>query len=170
MGRVVSLNARLAANAGNTDQIPVLLVTIRHPSLASPVYLSSDPTARISVEPLVYGTKHAGNDYLFVLVGAVLPDDQRDSPPKTTLTFENVDKDMAAVLRGVTPGTYASVDLEVVLARSPEVTEASFTKLRGVRGSYDAAQVSLDISREPFTSEPMPDGRMTSSRFPSLFQ
>ncbi|KQP52997.1 hypothetical protein [Methylobacterium sp. Leaf106] len=170
MPRVVSLNARAAVNAPNTDQVPVLLVTIRHPSLTAPAYLSSDPTVRLSIEPLVYGTKHAGNDYLYVLVGAVLPDDQKDSPPKTTLTFENIDKDMAKVLRGITPGTYASVDLDIVLAGSPEVVERSHTNLRGVRGSYDAAQVSLDISREPFTSEPWPDGRMTSSRFPSLFQ
>jgi hypothetical protein len=46
--------------------------------------------------------------------------------------------------------------------------EARYTYLRTVRASYDVNSVSLDISREPFTSEPMPAGRMTASRFPGL--
>lgn len=168
MGRLVSLNARAAANAEQTDQIPVMLSTIRHPSLSAPVYLSSDPTERISADPLMYGTRHMGVVYAFVLMGAVLPDDQDKSPPKTTLVFENVDRDMAKAMRSITPGSYASVDLTIVLAGDPDVIEAQYTNLRGVRGSYDANQVSLDISREPFTSEPMPAGRMTASRFPGL--
>ncbi|KQP82852.1 DUF1833 family protein [Methylobacterium sp. Leaf117] len=169
MGRVVSLNARLAANADQTDQVPVVLVTIRHPSLSAPAYLSSDPTERISADPLVYGTRHKGIVYPFVLMGAVLPDDEKDSPPKTTLTFENVDSDMARAIRSITPGTYATVDMTVVLAGTPDIIEARYTNLRSVRGSYDAAQVSLDISAEPLTAEPWPAGRMTVSRFPGLF-
>jgi len=168
MGRLASLNARAAANAEQTDQVPILLVTVRHASLPEPAYLSSDPTVRLSADPLAYGTRHQGKAYGFVLMGAVLPDDQKDSPPKTTLAFENVDRDMAKALRSITPGTYASVDLTVVLAGTPDVIEARFTNLRGIRGTYDAAQVSLDVSREPFTSEPMPAGRMTANRFPGL--
>ena len=147
-----------------------MLVTIRHPSLGTPVYLSNHPTERVSIDPLTYGTRSAGIVYGFVLMAAVIPDDQKDSPPKTTLAFENVDIDTAAVLRGITPGTYASIDLAVVLSSTPDLIEAQFLNLRGVRSTYDAAQVSLDISSEPFTSEPMPDGRMTASRFPGLFQ
>lgn len=168
MGRLVSLNARAAANAEQTDQIPVMLATIRHPSLLAPVYLSSDPTVRISADPLTYGTRHKGLVFAFVLMSAVLPDDQKDSPPKTTLVFENVDRDMAKVVRSITPGTYASVDLTIVLAGTPDFVEARFTSLRGVRSSYDANQVSFDISREPFTSEPWPAGRITQSRFPGI--
>ncbi|KQO76419.1 DUF1833 family protein [Methylobacterium sp. Leaf88] len=169
MPNVVSLHARLAANEDQTDQVPVVLVTIRHPSLSAPAYLSSDPTVRISADPLVYGTRHQGIVYPFVLMGAVLPDDEKDSPPKTTLTLENVDSDMAKAIRSITPGTYATVDMTVVLAGTPDIIEARYTNLRSVRGSYDAAQVSLDISAEPLTAEPWPAGRMTVSRFPGLF-
>ena len=169
MGRLVSLNARVSANAAYTDQIPVMLVTIRHPALTVPARLSTDPTQRTSLEPLKYGTRHTGDLYDFALVSAVLPDDQRDAPPKTTLVFENVDRDMAAPLRAIPPGTFASVDLVLVLAGSPDVIEWQATDMRGVRGGYDASQVTLEISREPFTGEPWPAQRMTKSRTPGLF-
>lgn len=162
----ISLNARLNANAGATDQVPIMLVTITNAGLADPVYLSSDPTQRMSADPLAYGTVSNGITYPFVIMSAILPDDQDASPPKTTLVFENVDRDMAAALRATTAP--ATIEIAVVLSGTPDVVEAHFTKLRGVQGTYDANQVSYDISREPFTSEPMPAGRMTASRFPGL--
>lgn len=168
MPRLVSLNARAAANAAYSDQLPVMLVEIRHPTLPEPVRLSTDPTVRVSTDPLVYGTFRGGNLYSFVLVSAVWPDDQQASPAKTTLVFENVDKDMVAPLRAIIDPV--TVDLTVVLAGTPETAEAQFLKMRGIRGSWDASQVSLDISREPLTSEPMPAGRMTKARFPGLFR
>lgn len=170
MARVISLNARHATNASSTDEIPVMLAKITHPSLSEPIYLSTDPTELISRDPLQYGTRHLGIVHGFVLMSAILPDDQKGTPPQSTLIFENVERDMANVVRSITPGTYATIDLTVVFAASPDVVEARFNRLRCVRASYDAAQVSLDVSREPFTSEPMPEGRMTSSAFPSLFQ
>ncbi|MGG3810997.1 DUF1833 family protein [Methylorubrum rhodesianum] len=167
MPRAVSISARSAFQAQQTDEVAVLLAIITHETLDEPVRLSSDPTARITTDPLVYGTRHQGIVYPFVLMSAILPDDQDKSPPKTTLVFENINADMAKVLRSVT--SPATVELRVVLASTPDVIEARFTRLQAVRGSYDANQVSLDISREPFTSEPMPAGRMTPDRFPGLF-
>ncbi|KQP53033.1 hypothetical protein ASF34_01285 [Methylobacterium sp. Leaf106] len=169
MGRLISLNARVGANAPSTAETPIMLVTIYHPSLEKPVRISSDPTVRLSIEPMVYGTKHAGEDYIYLMVGAIMPDDQENAPPKTRLVFENISKDMAAVLRGITPGTYLRADIFVVLAGTPDFIETSYRGLRGVASSYDAAQVGIELSREPFTSEPWPEGRMTASRFPSLF-
>ena len=166
MARIVSLNARAAMQGQQTDQVPVMLVTIRHPELSAPAYLSSDPTERISADPLVYGTRHNGLVFPFVLMGSVLPDDQDRSPPKSTLVFENVERDMAKPLRSIL--SPVTVDLVVVLAGTPDVVEARFTRLRGTRASYDDSQIAFDISREPFTSEPMPAGRMTAERFPGL--
>jgi hypothetical protein len=166
MGRFVSLNARLAVQAAQSAEIPVMLAIITHPSLLAPAYLSSDPTERISADPYMLGTRHAGIVFPFVLMSAILPDDQDKSPPKTTLVFENVDADMAKVLRSIT--SPAMLELIVVLAGTPDVIEAHFTRLRATRGAYDPNQVSLDISREPFTSMALPFHRMTVSRFPGL--
>jgi hypothetical protein len=153
-----------------SEDIAIMLVTIRHQSFQKPVYLSSDPTKILSTDPLVFGTVHRGVEYPFVLMKSIWPDDEKDSPPKTTLSFDNVDKDMAAVIRSIPPGTYAWIDLTLVMASRPDEVEDRYTNMRGVRGSYDLSQVSLDISREPFTKEPWPADRMTVSQFPSIFR
>lgn len=168
MPRAISLNARAEFAAGQTDAVYVVLITITHPSLAQPARFSTDPTTRISTEPLVYGTRHLGNDHLFVLVSAILPDDLPTAPPQATLTFANVDKDMAGLLRSIT--SPCNIDYAIVRASAPNEILAEFKRLKAVRGSYNAAQVSLEISREPFTSEPCPSGRMTKQRFPALFR
>ena len=64
--------------------------------------------------------------------------------------------------------TPVMIDLTVVRAADPETPEAKFTGFRGVKATYDASQITLEISREPFTSEPWPAGRMTYERFPGL--
>lgn len=168
MPRLVSLNARAAAHAQATDQIPVMLAAIRHPELVEPVYLSSDPTERITTDPLVYGTRHQGRAYLFVQMGALWPDDQRGSAPKSTLAFENVTPDMAAPLRAIL--SPASVDLTIVMAETPDVIEARYLNLKATMGTWDASTISLDVSRETFANEPMPAGRISKARFPGLFR
>ncbi|TIY07279.1 MAG: hypothetical protein E5V16_21390, partial [Mesorhizobium sp.] len=55
--RRVSLNARLAIDQVATDELEVVLVMIEHPLLEEPVRLSSDNADRISVEPLMCGTR-----------------------------------------------------------------------------------------------------------------
>ncbi|GJE00540.1 DUF1833 domain-containing protein [Methylobacterium isbiliense] len=168
MPRLISLNARQAVNAPCTDQVPVVLTEIRHSTLVTPLRLATDWTVRVSTEPLVYGFRHGGNVYEFIQMSAIWPDDQDRTAPKTTLVFANVTRDMVAPLRAILDPVY--VDLTIVMADTPDVVEARYTNLRGIRGSWDASQVPLDISREPLTSEPMPAGRMTKARFPGLFR
>ncbi len=168
MPKSVSLTMRAAGHSQSTSEAVAVLVTIAHPSLPQPARLSSDPTKRLSIDPLAYGTVSQGHEFAFVMMSALLPDDQQDGPPRSTLVFENVDRDMAAPLRVIT--TPVSVDLRVVMAATPDAIEQEYTGLQGVRSAYDAHQVSLDISREPFTSLPWPAGRMTKNRFPGLFR
>lgn len=167
MGRLISLNAREAMNASATSEVAVVLSKITHPSLPTPVHLSSDPTEMLSMDPLKYGTRHQGQEYEYVIMGAILPDDIDGAPPKTTIMFANVAPDMAAPFLAIS--SPARLDLTVVMASSPDTIEAKHLNMRGVKSSYDADAVSLDISREPFTSEPWPAGRFSPSRFPGLF-
>jgi hypothetical protein len=162
-----SLTMRQAMAGASTDEVPVILVTIRHPDLDAPVRLSSDPTERLSFEPLVYGTVSQREAYSYVLMAARVPDSRERAAPRTSLVFENVDADMVSVIRSVV--TPATVDLALVLASQPDVIEARWTDLFVVAATYDAERVTLDISREPYTSEPWPAGRITPARFPGLF-
>lgn len=173
MSRRVSLNARIGQEADATDEVDVVLMTITHPDLAQPLRLSTDPTERLSLDPLVYGTlstwRAEGADraaYQFVLLDATLPGDEADAPHQAQLVAELHDNDLALSLRQTT--TPARVDIAVVLASSPDLIEAEWLDLRLTSADGDAGQVQLTITREPLASEPMPAGRMSRQRFPGL--
>lgn len=165
----LSLSLRQAFNAENTDEFPVILVEIT-PSGSSEVHrLCSEPSQRLSLEPLRYGIIHQGDEYPWVVMSTALPGDEEGKPPATTLIFANVVEDMASVIRGVTPGTQADVVLKLVLSSAPDVVEEQY-KMKAISGGYNAQQVTLDCSREPIEMEPWPAFRMTKRRFPGLFR
>lgn len=165
----LSLSFRQAFNEESTDEYPVVLVEITPAGASEPVLICSEPVQRLSTDPLRYGVVHDGEEYEWVLMSAGLPDDQQGKPPSTTLIFENVVEDMAATVRGVAPGTQADVVLKVVLSSAPDEVEERYV-MKATSASYNAMQVSLDISREPIESEPWPAFRMTKDRFPGLFR
>lgn len=168
MPREISLNARTSFNAGETSEVPIVLIKIDHDDLDAPIYLSSDPTVRLSDDPLRYGTISNDISYEFVLMAAVLPGDEDRAPPAAKLVFANVKTDMVAIARSVS--SPPSVDMTVVLASSPDLVEVQYLDLKAVRRSYDAERLTLNVSREPITSEPWPFARMTKERFPGLFR
>jgi hypothetical protein len=167
MARTLPLSVRRAVNAGVTADFVIVLVTITHAELPSAIRLSSDPTKRISVDPLRYGTQSGGLFYDFVLMSVSLPDDRAGSAASVTLTFENVAADMAKAVRAAL--TPATVDIKCVLASDPDVVEEQWSDLRGVQGNYDATQITYEVSRQAISNEPWPAHRMTQKRFPRLY-
>ena len=168
MPRVVSLNARAAFNAQETGDVPTTLVTITHAALPVPVRLSSDPTLRLSSDPLKYGTRSQGQVYEFVLMSAVLPDDREDTPATVQLALENVSSDMTSLVRAsIEPAT---IDFAMVMASEPDIIEMRWTGLCAMRTTYDASQIMIEVSREAILGEPWPAHRMTQARFPGLFR
>ena len=171
--RRVSLNARLAQDAQNTSEIYVALFCIEHPMLDSPVRLSTDPTERLQVEPLMYGTRSTWLDantvtdpYLFVLASTVLPSDLDDAPAEGNIVLENVDNDIAKLLR--TFSDLATIHMAVVLASSPSLIETEYQDLKITTGTINAGEITLSFSRENVEEEYVPAGRMTKNRFPGL--
>jgi len=171
--RRVSLNARTAQDAQSTDELYVALFHIEHPMLDAPVRLSTDPGERLSVDPLMYGTRSTwmGSNpvtepFLFVLVSTMLPSDIDDAPASGSLILENVDNDVAKLLRSFTD--LATVSIAVVLASSPNLIEAEYTDLLLTSADITAGEVTLQFSREDIEEEYYPTGRMTRDRFPGL--
>lgn len=165
------MNARMAPSS---DRVEVCLLTIEHASLAATVRLSTDPTERLSADPIMYGTRSSWMDanpatdpYLFVLASAEVPGDQEDSPAAATIVLENVDNRIAAQLRSVT--SRATVQMAVVYSDSPNLVEAEWRDMRLISADGNASEVTLMISREPIEEESCPCDRMTRDRFPGLF-
>lgn len=173
--RTVSLNARMAGLEATTDVIEVALFCIEHAALAAPIRLSTDPTERLSVEPLAYGTRSrwlgadpATDPYLFVLAAAEMPGDVEDAPAAATIVLENVDNDIAAVLRSVIDRPV--IHMAVVLASSPDLVEVEYRNLRIVGVEGNAGEVTISFSRAPIEDERVPTDRFTKDRFPGLFR
>jgi hypothetical protein len=173
--RRVSLNMRTSHDAPTTSEIEVALFAIEHPDLAETLRLSTDPGERVSTEPLMYATRSSWDGasklfdpYLFVLASAELPSDLEDAPAAATIVLENVDNDIATLLRSFTDP--ATIHMAIVLASDPDDIEVEFRDLKLIAVSGDAAEVSLSISRRPIEDETVPMDRFTKDRFPGLFR
>lgn len=173
--RRVSLNARTADLGQTTAEVEVALFMITHPQLAKPIRLSTDPTERLSDDPLMYGTRSSwmGSNpttqpFLFVLASAQLPSDLEDAPAAATIVLENVDNDIALLLRSFTDRPTAH--MAVVLASSPDLVELEYRGLRIVGSDGTAGEVTLALSRAPIEDETVPMDRFTKDRFPGLFR
>ncbi|MBC7313547.1 MAG: hypothetical protein H5U11_13730 [Rhizobium sp.] len=171
--RRVSLNARLAQDASSTAEIYVALFAITHPVLDAPIRLSTDNTERLSVEPLMYGTRStwlganpATEPFLFVLASTILPSDLDDAPAAGNIILENVSNDIAKLMRGFT--NLATIHMAVVLADTPNVVEAEWRDLKIMSHDINAGEITLGFSREDIEDEYYPRDRMTKDRFPGL--
>lgn len=173
--RTISLNARTAAASASSPEIEIALLCIEHAGLDAPLRLSTDPTERLSIAPLAYGTRSrwmgadpSADPYLFVALSAELPSDLEDAPASARLVMANLDARIAETLRSFVDRP--TVHLAVVLASSPDTPELEFLDMRIMSAEGDANQISIEISRAPIEEESVPKDRFTKSRFPGLFR
>lgn len=178
MPRHVSLAAREAFNAAATEDTPIVLIKVSHADWDEPIYLASDWTVRTSLEPLKFGVVSNGITYDFVVMSAVLPDDNDSSPAQAELVFATLNDvaDAAGIdLQGGIVAAVrelvdaATVDMSVVLASSPDDVEIAYTGLLATRAAYPSDRVSVTLSREPMVTEPWPALRATKELMPNLF-
>jgi hypothetical protein len=169
------MNARRAHDEQFEDDVEIALFSISHPALDEPVRLSTDPTERLGVDPLMYGTRSTWDGanpitepYLFVLAAAEQPSDLEDAPAAGRITLENVDNRIAETLRGFT--NRAEVKMAVVRASAVNEPDAEYHDMRLMSAGGDAGEVQLEFSRQPIEEEVVPMERFTKDRFPGLFR
>ncbi|MGO8093229.1 DUF1833 family protein [Rhizobium leguminosarum] len=167
MSRNVSSGFLGAVYAQETDEVPICLLTVTHEDLAEPIYISSDPTTRLSDDPLIYGTDSRGEQYIFLPFEFTLPDDKSDSPPRVQLTMDNIDRALVPLLRSfVTP---PSIKLEIVLASDLDTVEITVPVLQMSDVTFEDHNISNNLVADPLTNEPHPAGQFTPGSFPGLF-
>ncbi len=172
--RRVSLNARRSIDDATTDEMQAVLFHITHPSLDAPVRLTTDPTERLSDDPLMYGTRSTWADsntvtepFLFILASTVIPSDLDDAPASGTLIIENVDSGLSTLLRSFT--TPAALKMAVVLARSPSTVEAEWRDLQISSADLADAEISLSFSRDDIEDEYSPGHTINRNWFPAIY-
>lgn len=167
MSRTLSLTLRRAMNAQETGEVPVVLLTISHPSFPDIARLSSDPTTRLSEAPLKYGTVSRGQTFIFAPFSTALPDDVDQRAPTARFMIENVSRDLVETIRSVS--TPATASIELVLASSPDDVEMEFPAFDIRSANYNANIMTLELSIDALTDEPYPAGNFDPSAFPGLF-
>lgn len=165
--RNVSLNFRQALFAQESGEVVIFLVTITHPSLGAPIYLSSDPTTRQSTDPLVYGTVSRSTTFLYADIEVSLPDEQDRAAPACKMIIPNVTRDLIPLARSVS--TPPSALVELVLASAPDTVEMSWPQLQMTNLNYDALSLTFDLTMDALVTEPIPAGTFAPSYFPALF-
>ncbi|MBN9304116.1 MAG: hypothetical protein BGO82_17220 [Devosia sp. 67-54] len=163
----LSLTFRTAAHAERTGEVLVLLATVTHESLETPIRVSSDPTTRLGTDPLRYGTVSRGDTYEFYPMSLVLPEDSEDTVPAMQWVLDNISRQLVPLLRSVQ--TPAKVTIELVLASAPDTVEASWPEFDLVAAQPNALTVELTLSTESDAAEPYPSGLFTPAGFGGLF-
>lgn len=173
--RIVSLNARTASDAENSGEVEAVLFAFHHAALDAPIRISTDPTERLSSDPLSYGTRStwdgadpSSEPFLYAGVSAEQPSDIEDAPAEARIIVEMVTRDIASSL--MTISGRARVHMAVVLATSPNVIEVEYRNLMLVSAEGDTSALSLALSRIPIEDELVPGVRFTKDRFPGLFR
>lgn len=164
--RTVSSKFRKALYAQETDEVAACLMTITHPELGEPIRVSTDPTTRLSVEPLLYGTKSRGQDYLFVPMEVVVPGEE-DQAQEAKLEVDNTDQGLINAIRSISNA--ALVKLEIVLPSDPDVVEREYPALMISHVEYDERTVRFTLALDALTTEPYPGTAFIPSMFPGLF-
>jgi len=165
--RTLSLNFRKAIFAQESGEIPIFLLTITHPDLAAPIYLSTDATTRLSTDPLTYGTVSRSVTYLYAASSVTLPDEKDKSPPACKLTMENVTRGLIPLARSV--ATPPTVKIEAVLASALDTVEMTWPVMDMSHLGYDVATLEFDLTMDALVTEPYPAGTFSPAYFPGLF-
>jgi hypothetical protein len=156
MARSLSSTAIASANAQQTDEVWLVLLTIAHPSLATPIRVVNNNESIVS----------RGQTYQWFPFEIELPGEDVDSPSRARLRIDNVDRTIVNTIRSIS--TPPTVTLEVVLASAPNVVEVSFSGLSLREVDYDAMSVTGELVFESIFTEPV-TLTMTPARFPGLF-
>ena len=167
MSRNVSTGFMVSLHARESGVVAAVLLTITHADMAEPIRLSTDPTERLSTDPVVYGSISRGQHYAFVPIAVVLPDDGDDAAPAASLEIDNTDRELIAAVRSITDA--AEVTLEIIDADDPDVVEIAFPAMRIANVTYDRSIVRFGLAVDGLQAEPYPGASFLPSGFPGLF-
>jgi len=157
VSREISPAARAALHAPETSDVFLVLLTIDHADMQSPIRVCNNTTDITS----------RGDIYIAYPFQLTLPDDEDNRPPRARLTIDNVDRQIVQAVRSLTSSP--TVTIEIIRAADPDVAEARFQDFRFTNISYDSHRVEGDLTVEDFTAEPYPAASFSPSLFPGLF-
>lgn len=169
MTRVTSVDFLNEAYSEETGIAIILLIKIDHADLDEPIYLSTDPTQRLSTETteIVYGTVSRGTNYVFLPLRLTLPDEDEEGPGDMKIELDNIHQSLVPTLRSLSsPATF---NVEMVTSDDVDTVLATWPEYLLTNASYNIETITANLTLETLYSEPFPAGTFTPSEFPGLF-
>jgi hypothetical protein len=175
MSRLNSLSqsAVKAMFASETSEALILLITITNPSdPANPIRLADGYTNRIASlttdTDVTYGVTSNSKDYLFLPMQIVLPGELEAGAAQCSLILNFVTREAIDIIRTHLTSP-VSVQIDLVLASSPDRVETSFSGFKITNVTYNADQITFDLNMVSLSREPFPCFTFTPANFPGLF-
>jgi hypothetical protein len=146
-----------AMNASSTGAIYHCLITISHPTLPTPIRITSDAKPTVS------------NTFTFLPLPFIyqIPDDRSDQVPVGKIQFDNVDLTMIDWVRSI--GNVPPIVLmQIVMGSSPDSIDVEWEMtLRNV--NYDVMSVGGDLRFDEILDEPYPGDTVNPATLPAVF-
>jgi hypothetical protein len=167
----MSPDAIRAIFSPEADSDLLFLLTIYDPSNPSTVVarLSDGYTKRISetADEVVYGVTSRSQDFIFLPMEISLPTEEEAQAPRCSIVLRDVTRYVIPIVRTIVgPPT---VKMELVLSKTPDTVEASFTGFYISNFSYNADSVTAELSMIDYEREPFPMHSFTPAYFPGMF-
>lgn len=157
MSRNLSTESLKALYSGETDEIFLILLTLDHETLETPIRVTND-----TVE-----TQSRGMIFIAFPFELVLPDQSENRAPRASLTIDNVSREILLTLRALSSAP--RVKMEIIRHAAPDEVEAVFPDFSLTNIRYNAMSIQGDLTIEDFTAEPYPSAIFSPAGFPGLF-
>ena len=167
----MSPDAIRAIFSPEADSDLLFLLTIYDPVNPSTVVarICDGFTKRISetADEVVYGVTSRSQDFIFLPMEISLPTEEEAQAPRCSIILRDVTRYVIPIVRTIVGPP--SVKMELVLSKTPDTVEASFTGFYISNFSYSADSVTADLSMIDYEREPFPMHSFTPAYFPGMF-
>ena len=153
------------------DSDLLFLLTVYDPADGTTVItrLADGFTKRISEtdNEVVYGVTSRSQDFVFLPMEISLPTEEEAQAPRCSIVLRDVTKYIIPIVRTIVGPP--KVKMELVLSKTPDTVEATFTGFYISSFSYNADSVTADLSMVDYEREPFPMHSFTPAYFPGMF-
>lgn len=160
--RSLSAPALEAMLSEHTGEVVLTLIRIFPPGETSP-----GNALRFVDDESDVAITSGGLEYTPLGFRLALPEDEGERLPTVSIAIDNVGQDVSeAVLTYV--GS-VNIEVEFVLASSPDTVEAGPWRFVVAQATVSATQILFELRYEDILNEPFPGHRFTPEHFPGLF-
>jgi hypothetical protein len=173
MSRLTSMSpaALKAVFSPDADDDLITLLTIYDPLNEAIVVarLADGYTKRISetTSEVLYGVTSNNQDFTFLPMQISLPSEDEAQAPRCSIVLYDVTRQLTPIIRTITAPP--KIKLELVLSKSPNVVEVSFSEFYINNFTYNAESVTANLAMTDYEREPFPQHSFTPRYFPGMF-